>query len=164
VTGRATPVPATGGRTQTPQQSSSSVTPLNHTGYQYAYEYAIRWYDCCSIEMSEARPYVLYNTDPSIITSCAGNTSTWWNTNTGWQEVSKSISVYYNANQTTCTSDAAVHHYNPGFPGCGGQTDIYYNPARIIGYRNGTVQGSQDTYALGCTPLFSWNTVGPYNI
>lgn len=163
--GRDAPVPAApAGAVGTTEEAISPDVP----GWQYSYEYSTRWWDPIGIKVHEARPYVLWDSNGSTITDCAGNTSGWWNTATGWYQASKSISVYYGSGYTTCTSDAYVNYRNNVFnvPGvCLPPTNTYYNRVGITARANGSRSGFVTTWSTGqCSFLLHWDTYGPYAI
>ncbi len=164
--GPSAPVPASPAHgTVIGRLSSSDGAAPRVSGWQYSYEFAVRWWDPVGAKLSEARPYVLWNSNGSTITNCAGNTSTWWFSTSGWAEVAKNISVTYNSTQTQCTSSGFVHHENTKFCVGGNPTEIYYDRASIMGDQNGVAWGSKTTWdSGGCYDWLHWDTYGPYQI
>lgn len=160
-TPRPTPIPAASSRETA---TVGNVHPLAVTMSTYRFEYKGWWKDPPGITVSEARPYVIWSTNGESTTDCSGNTSTWWNSSSGWYEVQKDISVRVESG-TRCVSEANVHHQNDIF--CAGiTTHAYYRPIRIAGYPWGDATGFEETWVegSGCADWLSYAWVGPYPI
>jgi len=137
-------------------------------GYQHSVQYDVRWWDPVGLKVSSASPYVLWNSNGSSVTACAGNTATSYLTQTGWYEAARSPSIYYANGNTDCVEDAFVHHVNNTFQttDCMPGVDVYYNRVRVIGHANGGSSGTPNSYVTGngCQMYLHWDTVGPYSI